>query len=107
MSKHVDAGKILLRMTEIHGAARRIVIINCYDTDADGKSQLVTNNEYRVFSRLMREEYATPMNFEPDQWFGSGATSFNSADGCVMIYFNGLKDAMLNHWDEIINFLSE
>ena len=47
------------------------------------------------------------MNFDPDQWFGSGATSFNSADGCVMIYFNGLKDAMLNHWDEIINFLSE
>ena len=24
-----------------------------------------------------------------------------------VVHFNGLKDAMLNHWDDIINFLSE
>ena len=67
----------------------------------------MTDNEFRVFAHLMNDAYAEPMNFDRDEWFEHGAGSFVSTDGCVRIYFNGLRDAMLNHWDEIIKFLSE
>ncbi|MBR1580303.1 MAG: SIR2 family protein [Selenomonadaceae bacterium] len=103
----VYLNNLLIRMTEMHGSGRRIVIINRYDTSKVGKAHLVTDNEFRVFAHLMNDAYAEPMNFDRDEWFEHGAGSFVSTDGCVRIYFNGLRDAMINHWDEIIKFLSE
>ena len=103
----VYLNNLLIRMTEMHGSNRRIVIINRYDTSKVGKAHLVTDNEFRVFAHLMNDAYAEPMNFDREVRVEHEASAFVSTDGCVRIYFNGLRDAMVNHWDEIIKFLSE
>ncbi|MFB5283898.1 SIR2 family protein [Peribacillus sp. Hz7] len=95
--------KVIERMSAIHGKNRKIVIITYLsdywrknwtpETQIMGLSHEMFTfvaksfNEYRPFEKL---RYSNPMV---------------SNDGCVRVYFEGFKNTIEKHGEDIINFL--
>ena len=98
----------LIRMAELHGVKRRIVIVTYFSEETKKNwhpdpyiRDTPTDNEYQVISRLLQEEYASVL--AKLQLPKNG--KLESKDKCVKIYFEGLKKAIEKYGDEIIEFL--
>ena len=106
---------LLLRMAEFHGDSRRVVVVTYWDMEKIlaaakykvDREDVFMENEFAVYSRLMQEEFAeifSKARFKMYDWRKRGM--LESEDHCVRIYFEGLKSAVIDHNEEILEFLN-
>lgn len=101
---------LLIRMAELHGKLRKIVIITYFPEHIrkhwEPSSYLrpvPMPNEYDVISRLLQSEYVEMLSIINLPKTGK----LESKDHCVRIYFEGMKVALEKYDKEILEFLSE
>ncbi|MBE7549221.1 MAG: SIR2 family protein [Planctomycetia bacterium] len=94
---------ILERVTRLYGEYRRVVIITYFDKDYWHPDPMVMGwpHDYgmtKFIATVFRE--SAPFNSHKLQ------SLLCSKDGCVKLYLCGMKKALENHGDEIIEFLT-
>lgn len=98
--------QVMERINRIHGNSKRIVIITYYGKTywTDDHSVIgfpETNDAYLFFAKAFGENY--PLAGYKEKMFRN-KESLKSKNGNVLVYLNGLKEAITNHKDEILNF---
>lgn len=103
----VHFNRLLDRVAGIHGSKRKIVIITKYskpywhrDWSAMGWPE---KRDMMIFaSRAFQDFYP----FDTGSSFGGPPEVLISKDGCARIYLRGFRDAVEDHGDDILSFLS-
>lgn len=89
---------MLIRMAEVHGLNRRIVLITYINKDNE---PCVTGHQYQTIGRLLQCEYSDIVN----RFYVDKCGYVDSKDGCMRVYFCGFKDTVVRYSHEIVNFL--
>lgn len=88
---------MLERVVRLHGANRRVVIIDSWHSDMQVMGRPV-GNMYECIAGI----FCNRLLFKSNKF----QSPIISEDGCVRLYLRGMKDALENHEKEILSFLA-